>query len=240
MAGPKPELIVRRSAYQFRLHAPDYFVLRNLSCFLHGSISRQVTRGNKVADVGCGEQPLRRWIEGRGAQYTGIDVCQNASNSVEVVASILNLPIDNNTFDVVYCTEVLEHVSDMHVAFREITRILRPGGVLVISVPFAYPLHEEPFDYWRITPHKLTEQASEYGLKMDNLIVSGNEIELMATIWCNMWSRLSANESMLWRLWKKLMRTPVNLLALVLSMLLNRYMPKKYFLHTFVEMRKLH
>jgi SAM-dependent methyltransferase len=69
-----------------------------------------------------------------------------------VVADITNCPhIPDNTFDAIFSVSVLEHVTRVHDAAREITRILKPGGVTMHAVPFSYFFHGAPVDYWRMT-----------------------------------------------------------------------------------------
>jgi SAM-dependent methyltransferase len=62
-----------------------------------------------------------------------------------------NLDLDDETFDVVLCTQVLEHVRRPHQALLEMARVLRPGGVLLMSTHGVYPFHPDPNDYWRWT-----------------------------------------------------------------------------------------
>jgi SAM-dependent methyltransferase len=67
------------------------------------------------------------------------------------VADITNCPhIPDNTFDAIFSVSVLEHVTRVHDAAREITRILKPGGVTMHAVPFSYFFHGAPVDYWRM------------------------------------------------------------------------------------------
>lgn len=58
-------------------------------------------------------------------------------------------------FDLILCISVLEHLVDPRAAVEPLRRALRPGGVAVVGVPVAYPLHDEPADYWRFTEHGL-------------------------------------------------------------------------------------
>ena len=91
-----------------------------------------------------------------GFDYTGADVQQNKAATVDFVAAI-DQPLPPQLagagpFDFIVCTEVLEHVADWEMAFRNLRSLLAPGGRLLITCPHFYPLHETPHDYWRPTP----------------------------------------------------------------------------------------
>ena len=65
------------------------------------------------------------------------------------------LPFADAAFDAVVCTEVFEHLVDPPTAAGELVRILKPGGRLVLTTRFCFPLHERPSDFWRFTPYTL-------------------------------------------------------------------------------------
>jgi SAM-dependent methyltransferase len=192
-----------------------------------------------VADVGCGEQPLRRMVESLGGKYTGIDVGQNLEGTVDVVADITDVPLPDGSFGLILCTEVLEHIPETSAAFAELSRLCKAGGAILVTTPFAYPLHEEPNDYVRLTPAMIRRCAARHGLEVAELTTAGDELQVGATVWCNLWSRAGAGKrGGLRSAWNLLMRFPVNLLVLGLSPLLHSALPRKYFLNTCCILRK--
>ena len=66
------------------------------------------------------------------------------------------------SFDIVLCVNVMEHVYEFRRAFDNVHRALKPGGTALIGVPGYYPLHDEPHDYWRFTEHALRRLMSPY------------------------------------------------------------------------------
>ena len=82
--------------------------------------------------------------------YIGLDM--RPGPNVDIVAQANALPFLNGIFDVVTCLEMLEHDRDMFGSIREMKRVLKPGGALVLTVPgIGFPKHDYPSDYWRIT-----------------------------------------------------------------------------------------
>ena len=81
----------------------------------------------------------------------------------DIVASLDALPVNPASFDAVLCTEVLEHLRHPDAVLAELARVLVPGGRLCLTVPFVWPLHEEPFDFFRYTPFALSEMLQEHG-----------------------------------------------------------------------------
>lgn len=72
----------------------------------------------------------------------------------DMVLDVRSMPeIPDESFDCVFCSGVLEHVDDYLSALREMTRILKPGGILLLGLPFRQALHMAPHDYWRFTEH---------------------------------------------------------------------------------------
>ena len=67
------------------------------------------------------------------------------------------------SFEAVVCTEVLEHVLRPGKVLEEFVRVLAPGGRLCLTVPFAWPLHEEPFDFYRYTKYSLSDLLESAG-----------------------------------------------------------------------------
>ena len=65
-------------------------------------------------------------------------------------------------FDLILCTNVLEHIFDTKSSIQNLKYLLKEEGHLLISVPFVYPLHDEPGDYWRFTEHSLKRLFSEF------------------------------------------------------------------------------
>jgi 2-polyprenyl-3-methyl-5-hydroxy-6-metoxy-1,4-benzoquinol methylase len=141
--------------------------------------------GKKLLDVGCGEQPLRSILRDMGFAYTSVDVHQNKSATVDVVAAI-DQPLPpqvpaSGPFDFIVCTEVLEHVADWEMAFRNLRSLLAPGGRLLVTCPHFYPLHEIPHDFWRPTPYALQFFADRHGLKILDQQSAGDGFDVLAT-----------------------------------------------------------
>ncbi|MBE1547963.1 SAM-dependent methyltransferase [Mycobacterium sp. OAS707] len=97
----------------------------------------------------------------------------------------LNFPLEglnSDSFDVVVLSDVLEHISEPALLMSEIARILKPGGRLLLNVPFIYWIHEGPYDYYRYTRFALDRLARQAGLEVVDLVPLGGWIEVMADL----------------------------------------------------------
>lgn len=112
-------------------------------------------QGN-LLDVGCGKKPYVSLLP-KVHWYVGVDVptTMHGLHHVDVASTAVALPFCNSCFDSVLCTEVLEHVAEPMQALQEIARVIKPGGMLLLTVPFSEQLHEEPYDFFRYTKHGL-------------------------------------------------------------------------------------
>lgn len=119
-----------------------------------------------VLDLGSGEQPYASIVKERAAQYWGIDIKVSADKKADVCGDSLLLPFKDNTFDAILCTQVLEHVRDPFALFNQVSRVLKDGGYLILTAPQSWPLHEEPYDFYRYTRFGLSELAKRNGLNV--------------------------------------------------------------------------
>ena len=126
--------------------------------------------GARAVDVGCGRQPFRARLQAAGYTYTGLDTQPNPDGTTDLICAIDRpLPPEARAagpFDLILCTEVLEHVADWATAFDNLRTLLAPGGHVLITCPHVYILHEEPYDFWRPTPHAIAHYAQRAGLQV--------------------------------------------------------------------------
>ena len=148
----------------------------NNRCFVYyfistGSIGKSfVLRGN-LLDVGCGEMPYRKYILENSAvkSYSGVDLIGGDEYHKDIRPDFywngVNFPFADSTYDSAIATEVLEHCPDPQVTLKEIFRVLKPGSPLVLTVPFIWPTHESPYDFYRYTPFGLKHQLVKAGFE---------------------------------------------------------------------------
>jgi SAM-dependent methyltransferase len=103
----------------------------------------------RILDVGCGVKPYYPFFADVASEYVGVDVVENPV--AELLGPVEALPVDDASFDVVLCTQVLEHCDDPAQAVRELRRVTRPGGRVLASTHGVQVYHPSPADYWRWT-----------------------------------------------------------------------------------------
>lgn len=101
-----------------------------------------------VVDVGCGEKPYADLFE--GVRYVGLNYGMDNA-SPDIVGDAQQLPLISNCADIVFSTQVIEHVPRPEKLIHEAFRVLKPRGVMLLTGPFYWPLHEEPYDFYRFT-----------------------------------------------------------------------------------------
>lgn len=131
-----------------------------------------------VVDLGCGERPFEKDILKYADSYKGLDWSNSFHDTKADIIADLNKPlnIDSESIDGVVSFEVLEHLSEPDMMLNEAYRVLKKGGVIVISIPFQWWVHEAPWDYQRYT---------RYGLKyhFDKAGFTDIEIEETTGFW---------------------------------------------------------
>lgn len=104
----------------------------------------------RVLDVGCGDKPYAAWLDAdRVVQHLGIDLYPGSNVDV-VITPGRPWPLETASFDALLCTQVLEHVENLDHVLSEMHRVLKPGGTLLASIPFAYNEHDL-HDYRRLS-----------------------------------------------------------------------------------------
>jgi SAM-dependent methyltransferase len=139
----------------------------------------------KAVDIGCGGQPFRTLLQQVGYSYCGVDVNADGGPPVDVACSADELLPDEllrrGPFDFLLCTEVVEHVADWQTAFANFASLLAPGGRALITAPYFYQLHEEPYDFWRPTLHAIDYYARRNGLHVLYSQAAGDVWDVLGT-----------------------------------------------------------
>ena len=137
----------------------------------------------RVLDVGAGEAPWRDLMT--EVDYVAVDVETSGMFGMRRKPHVTyydgtRLPFDDKSFDHVLCVEVLEHVPNPESMLSDIHRVLRPGGSLVLTVPWSARLHHTPHDYTRFTRYRLKSMLEAAGLSSIAIEERGNDIAVIA------------------------------------------------------------
>lgn len=139
----------------------------------------------KVLDVGCGSKPYEDCFPLVSA-YIGIDVetsgHDHENSKVDIFYDGLNIPFANKSFDSVVCFEVLEHVKNPKAILEEVNRVIKDHGSLLISVPFLFGEHEEPYDFQRFTSFGLLKLLKDANFNVISLEKTTSEFMAIAQL----------------------------------------------------------
>jgi ubiquinone/menaquinone biosynthesis C-methylase UbiE len=149
---------------------------------LENSLSncRSFVKGT-LLDVGCGWRPYEKTFFANAEKYVGLDYLSDRSKP-DVIGSAQAIPLPDNSFDTVTSTEVLEHVPDPLLAMREMRRVLKPGGYLILTTPMYWPRHEVPYDYFRHTYDGLLHLVKESGLELTKIFGRGKAYAFLGQV----------------------------------------------------------
>jgi ubiquinone/menaquinone biosynthesis C-methylase UbiE len=153
----------------------------------------EVPRNWRILDAGAGEQQYRKfcshlqYVSQDFAQYNpsevkrGLQMPQWDYGKLDIVCDITQIPEPDQSFDAVMCLEVLEHVPDPIAALREVSRLVRKGGRLIVSAPFCSMTHFAPYHFSTGFSRFFYEKhLPDNGLKILELTANGNYFEYVA------------------------------------------------------------
>jgi SAM-dependent methyltransferase len=142
----------------------------------------------RLLDVGCGDKPYEHLFRPYVTEYVGIEheatfsetAASRASRKPDLFYDGLRLPFEDRSFDTVLNVQVLEHSPHPAALVMEMSRVLKDDGVLILSAPFQFRLHEQPHDYFRYSPHGLKTLCDAAGLTIDEVHKQGGLWSVLA------------------------------------------------------------
>jgi ubiquinone/menaquinone biosynthesis C-methylase UbiE len=140
--------------------------------------------GERVLDAGSGQCIYREYF--RHARYTGVDFASGETNwdysGLDVIARLEALPFGDQVFDTVLCTQVLEHLAEPEEVLRELLRLTRPNGRLMLTAPLGFGEHQVPHDYFRYTRFGLRHLLEKAGWTVKRIVPRGGYFRYMAVM----------------------------------------------------------
>lgn len=157
------------------------------------SVLAELVPNSRLLDAGSGEQKYRRFCshlhyvsqdnaayDGKGDGHGG-HVESWTYGATDYVCDIVNIPAPSDSFDVVLCTEVLEHLPDPVAAIGELTRVLRPGGLLLLTAPFCSFTHFSPYFFSTgFSRNWYSRHLGDLGFSCVEMTPNGNYFEYLA------------------------------------------------------------
>ena len=144
------------------------------------NVAKSLPSGSSILDAGAGESVYKKKFS--HCDYKAIDLAVGESRwnyaNLDYVGALHEMPIEDETFDAVLCTQVLEHLEWPRESVKEMYRVLKPGGKLYMTVPMAQNEHQTPYDFFRYT---------SYGL--DSICKHAGFLEIETTPFGGVWVR---------------------------------------------------
>lgn len=149
----------------------DYLLMRRLAEAMRQTIATDLAgqSGLVVVDYGCGSMPYRGLFGAVAGRYLGADLADNPAADVHMGANGA-LPLPDQSVDVVLSSQVLEHVLDVGAYLQECRRVLRPGGLLLLSTHGSWIYHPHPTDVRRWTRWGLVHDIERNGFAVGSCI----------------------------------------------------------------------
>jgi len=180
--------------------------------------------GSNLIDIGAGEKYFKKYCS--NLNYTSQDICQyNGSGNeglhmgtwdtkdTDIISDAANIPVEDETFDNALCTEVLEHAAHPIEILKEIFRILKPGGLAIITVPSLSLTHFAPHFYQAgFSKYFFKYHAQEIGFNILELKTIGGAFDLIFAISTSIRPAIKSNKGI-----KKYLLTIGNMLILLIS-----------------------
>jgi len=151
----------------------------------------KIPAGSKILDAGAGECQFKKfcshlkYVSQDFAQYTGegnigLQTGTWDNTKLDIISDITAIPVENGAFDAVMCTEVLEHVPDPVAALKELNRVLKPGGYLLLTAPFASLTHFAPYHFASgLSRFFYEHHLKEMNYNIEDLTHNGNYFEFI-------------------------------------------------------------
>lgn len=144
--------------------------------------SRETSANALMLDAGAGECQYKKHFN--HVQYHAVDFALGKEtwdySNLDVTANLLKLPFKNDTFDVILCTQVLEHINLPQELIRELYRVLKPEGSLYLTAPQGFKEHQAPYDFYRYTSYGLRFLFEQAGFKIEYISPMGGYFYFLA------------------------------------------------------------
>jgi ubiquinone/menaquinone biosynthesis C-methylase UbiE len=133
-------------------------------------INKSIKENQLVFDAGAGDGHWRKNLN-QNIKYISMDLGVGDAkvdySHLDIKGDLRNIPLENESVDVIINIQVLEHVPEPWKVLAEFSRILKPGGKLFLSCPQSVEMHQVPYDFYRYTKFGLTFLMESNGLKIE-------------------------------------------------------------------------
>lgn len=168
---------------KYNLHAD----LKNCMKRLHG----------RVLDIGCGNKPYSVFLN-KDVEHVGLEIIYGSR--VDYIYDGIHIPFIDEYFDCLLCTQVLEHVEQIHIFIQEIARCLKPGGLMILTFPFIYNQHGVPHDYRRYSQFGI-QQLLQNKFNIESVMLEGGIGSTLGLLFLN-WLNIQMSKNGLGKLFK--------------------------------------
>lgn len=144
-----------------------------------------------LLDVGCGYMPYKSLVlqsPSSVTNYIGLDLEDNIYQKPDLIWDGKTIPLEDCSVNCAIATEVFEHCPEPEIVMKEIWRVLKPGGILFLTVPFLWNFHVVPYDEYRYTPFSLKRHLNNSGFTSIKLQALGGWDSALAQI-LGLWVR---------------------------------------------------
>lgn len=220
-----------------------FFINHNF--LIRKSIRRAIKKNahlleGSLLDFGCGTKPYKIFFV-NSEDYIGVDYKiegrEERQKEVDVFYDGKRIPFENQKFDSILCTEVLEHVFNIDELLAEFNRVLKINGKVIITTPFMWEEHEMPYDFARYTTPALQHLYSKHGFNVVDSFKTGNYIEVICQFNINYFKNIFPENKII----KQVLMLPIIFLFNFLGVVLSFLLPKEktaYFNNVFLLEKK--